>query len=172
MYMRAVHAIAYRLLGDHDDADDVAQETFVRVHRSLERYDDNYSFYTWVRTIATRVALNELQKRKRRRTSGGEAFETAAEVVASPAPDAAEQLAGRELGQALAAALATLPEEYRAVLALRTYEQMSYDEIATTLGIPIGTVMSRLNRARTQLRAAWHGRQGGAVAPREGEKPA
>jgi RNA polymerase sigma-70 factor (ECF subfamily) len=166
-YMRAVHGIAYRMMGNHDDADDVAQETFVRAHRALDRYDETYSFYTWLRTIATRVALNEIEKRKRRHTQGGEAFETAAEVVASPAPDPSEQLALQQLSEALQAALQKLPGEYRSVLALRTYEQMSYEEIATTLEIPIGTVMSRLNRARGLLREAWRGRLGSAIEPKE-----
>lgn len=166
-YMRAVHGIAYRMMGNHDDADDVAQETFVRAHRALDRYDETYSFYTWLRTIATRVALNEIEKRKRRQTQGGEVYETAAEVVASPAPDPSEQLALQQLSEALQAALQKLPGEYRSVLALRTYEQMSYEEIATTLEIPIGTVMSRLNRARGLLREAWRGRLGNPIEPKE-----
>jgi RNA polymerase sigma-70 factor (ECF subfamily) len=166
-YMRAVHGIAYRMMGNHDDADDVAQETFVRAHQALDRYDETYSFYTWLRTIATRVALNEIGKRKRRQTSGGEVFETASQVVATTAPDPAEHLAERQLSEALQAALEKLPEEFRSVLALRTYEQMSYDEIARTLDIPLGTVMSRLNRARRMLRESWRGRLGGAVEPEE-----
>jgi RNA polymerase sigma-70 factor (ECF subfamily) len=152
MYMRAVYSVAYRLMGDHDDADDVAQETFVRAHQSLSRYDESYSFYTWLRTIATRLGLNELEKRRRRKTHSGETFDTAAESVPAAAPDAADVLAGEELREALEQALGTLTEEYRAVLVLRTYEDLSYEEIAHTLGIPIGTVMSRLCRARGLLR--------------------
>ena len=158
MHMHAVHALGHRMLGSHDDADDVAQETFVRAYRALDRYDESYSFYTWLRTIATRVALNEIDKRKRRQTTGGESFETAAEVVAASGPDPCEQVAGEELAEAVQASLRTLPAEFRAVLALRTYEQMSYEEIATTLEIPIGTVMSRLNRARRLMREAWRRR--------------
>ena len=154
MYMRAVYSVAYRLMGDHDDADDVAQETFVRAHQSLARYDESYSFYTWLRTIATRLGLNEIATRRRHKTHGGETFDVAAENVPAAAPDAVDELAGEELHEALGQAIGTLTEEYRAVLVLRTYEDLSYEEIATTLGIPIGTVMSRLCRARGLLRQA------------------
>jgi len=163
MHMRAIYSVGYRLMRNHDDADDVAQETFVRAYHALARYDETYSFYTWLRTIATRVALNEIDKRRRRRTTGGESFDTAAETVPAGAADPADDLAGEELRVALEEALGTLPEEFRAVLVLRTHEELSYDEIARTLDIPVGTVMSRLSRARRQLREALRARRGGAV---------
>ena len=163
MYMRAVYSIAYRLMGDHDDADDVVQETFVRAHRSLARYDESYSFYTWLRTIATRLGLNELEKRRRRKTQGGDSFDAAAEIVPASAPDPVDDLAGEELRQALGQALDTLTEEYRAVLVLRAYEDLSYEEISRTLDIPIGTVMSRLCRARGLLRQALSAAQANIV---------
>jgi RNA polymerase sigma-70 factor (ECF subfamily) len=151
-HMRAIYALGYRILGDADDADDVAQETFVRAYQALDRYDERYSFYTWLRTIATRVALNEVAKRKRRRTDAGAAFENAADLVADPHPDPASELAGDELRTAVARGLAALPAEFRAVLVLRAEQQMSYAEIAAALDLPEGTVMSRLHRARALLR--------------------
>lgn len=154
MHMRAVHALAYRLLGDADDADDVAQETFVRAHAALDRYDERYTFYTWLRTIAVRLALNEIAKRRRRRTEGGEGFETAAQTVESDAPAPDQWAERRELEHDLARALERLPEEFRSVLVLRVYEDLSYEEIAGVLAIPEGTVMSRLSRGRALLRAA------------------
>ena len=159
-FMRSIYAVAYRLMGNHDDADDIAQETFVRAHAALARYDENYSFYTWLRTIATRLGLNEIEKRRRRQTSGGETFESAAETVHAAAPDPAEELAGEELRAALESALRALPAEYRAVLALRTFEDLSYEDIARVLEIPIGTVMSRLSRARTELKSRLRARTG------------
>jgi RNA polymerase sigma-70 factor (ECF subfamily) len=153
-HMRAVYAVAYRMMGDHDAADDVAQETFVRAYRALGRYDPTYSFYTWLRTIATRVALHELAKRRRRRTEGGESFEMAAETLPTTAPDPQSLAEADELGSRVWRALALLPEEYRAVIVLRSQEQLSYAEIARTLDIPVGTVMSRLARGRERLRAA------------------
>ena len=154
-HARAVYAIAYRLMRNHADADDIAQETFVRAYEALDRYDDQYRFYTWLRTIATRLAWNELQKRKRRKTSAGEVFEDASELVGSSAPDAAEDAARRELEARFVAALEAMPLEHRTVLALRVQEDMSYEEIAAALDIPVGTVMSRLSRGRAWLRRAW-----------------
>jgi RNA polymerase sigma-70 factor (ECF subfamily) len=166
-HMRSVYALAHRLMRNHDDADDVAQETFVRAHRALDRYDESFSFYTWLRTIATRVALNELAKRRRRRTEGGETFEAAADGVASEAPGPEALFAERELGSRLEAALASLPDEYRTAIVLRVHEGLSYQEIARELDVPIGTVMSRLSRARTTLRRALQA-QRGAPAEQEG----
>ncbi len=151
-YMRAVYAIGSRLMGNHDDADDIAQETFVRAWQALDRYDARYSPYTWLRTIATRLAVNELEKRRRRQTEGGERFDVVAETRASTRADPAEELDGREAEERVAEALASLPDEYRAALVLRTYEELSYEEIARELEIPVGTVMSRIHRARRMLR--------------------
>src|SRR5262249_31518467 len=153
-HMRAVYALGFRLLGNHDDADDLAQETFVRAHRALDRYDERWAFYTWLRTIATRVALNEIAKRKRRRTEGGEVFDAAAESAAESAPDPIDQLAEAELHAALRLACDELPSEFRAVLVLRSQEGLSYAEIAQDLDLPLGTVMSRLHRARAMIRRA------------------
>jgi len=149
---RSVYALGYRMLGNHDDADDVAQETFVRAWEALQRYDARYSFPGWLRTIATRLALNVLEKRRRRRTEGGETFDAAAgtQAAATPGPDAeVEALETRTL---LARALQALPDEFRVPLLLRTHEELSYVEIATALAIPVGTVMSRLHRARAMVR--------------------
>jgi RNA polymerase sigma-70 factor (ECF subfamily) len=153
-HMRAVYGLAYRILGNPDDADDVAQETFVRAHHALDRYDERYSFYTWLRAIATRIALNEVAKRKRRRTEAGDAFDTASETVADRGADALARLADVELRDAVRRAMDTLPDEFRAVLVLRAEQEMSYAEIAAALDVPLGTVMSRLHRARALLRRA------------------
>lgn len=154
-HARAVYAVAYRLMRNHEDADDVAQETFVRAYEALDRYDEQYRFATWLRTIATRLAWNELQKRRRRKTTAGETFDVAAETIGGTLPDAADQAAHAELEQRFRAALDAMPAEHRAVLALRVQEDMSYEEIAAALDIPVGTVMSRLSRGRAWLRRAW-----------------
>lgn len=151
-YMRPIYALGYRLLGNHDDADDLAQETFVRAWQALGRYDERYTVYTWLRTIVTRLALNEIDKRRRRRTEGGELFDAAAEAHMDCAPGPEAEFEGLETRSRIEAALASLPEEFRVPLVLRTYEELSYDEIAVQLGIPAGTVMSRIHRARGLLR--------------------
>lgn len=166
--MRAVYSLGYRLLRNADDADDVAQETFVRAYQALDRYDERYTFYTWLRAIATRLALNEIAKRRRRRTDGGEAFEAAAETISGAERDPLEGIAGGELQAAIETALDEIPPDYRAVLVLRAYEDLSYAEIASTLEIPVGTVMSRLSRARLHVRQILAAR-GVALPKREGE---
>jgi len=153
-FMQPIYALAHRMMRNHDDADDVAQETFVRAWQALERYDDRYSFHGWLRTIATRLALNVLDKRRRHRTQGGEAFDLASETRADgrPAPDVEAE--ARELQERLESIVENLPDEFRIPLVLRTYEELSYDEIARILDVPPGTVMSRLHRARQQVRHA------------------
>ncbi len=164
--MRAVYGLGYSFFRNADDADDVAQETFVRAYQALDRYDARYTFYTWLRTIATRVALNEIAKRRRHKTEAGEAFETASETIAGENPDPIDALSEAELQTALQAALADVPPEYRAVLMLRTQDGLSYAEIAAILDIPTGTVMSRLHRARALVRRGL-GRRGGFEPDRE-----
>ncbi len=151
-FQRPIYALAYRMLRDHADADDVAQETFVRAWTAIERYDPSYSFLGWLRTIATRLALNRIEKRRRRRTEGGEVFDHASESYASNAPGPDTAVEGSEMQRVLQAGLARLPDEYRVPLLLRATEELSYAEIAKTLEIPVGTVMSRLHRARALLR--------------------
>jgi RNA polymerase sigma-70 factor (ECF subfamily) len=168
-YMRPIYALGRRLLSDHDDADDLAQETFVRAYQALGRYDERYGFHAWLRTIATRLALNEIAKRRRRRTEGGELFEAAAETRAEAAPGPDAELEAGEMRERLQAALASLPEEFRTALVLRTHEGLSYEEIAHTLGVPIGTVMSRIHRARCLLRERLEG-QAFAAKPRKGAR--
>ena len=150
--MRDIHALGYRMLGNHDDADDVAQETFVRAWEALARYDERYSFTGWLRTIATRLALNVADKRRRRRTDGGETFEDVAATRAATAPGPDAEVEARETQALLAHALRALPEEFRLPLVLRTFEELSYADIAAALAIPVGTVMSRLHRARSLIR--------------------
>ena len=166
-FQRPIYALAYRMMRNHADADDVAQETFIRAWSAIERYDPSYSFLGWLRTIATRLALNMIEKRRRRRTEGGEAFDLASEQHATTAPGPDTAVEGSEMQRALQAALGRLPDDYRLPLLLRTNEELSYAEIAKTLEIPVGTVMSRLHRARTLLRGELEAHGLGA-SPRRG----
>jgi RNA polymerase sigma-70 factor (ECF subfamily) len=151
-YERPVYALVARLLvGRRAEAlDDVAQEAFIRVCRGLPRFapEGAARLSTWILTIATRTCLNAL--RDGRRT----------EALSPPhAPDTRnadpEQAAAqRERRARVEAAMAALPEDMRAVLVLRAYHDFDYDEIAAALGLEIGTVKSRLGRARGALREA------------------
>ncbi|MFO7651366.1 MAG: sigma-70 family RNA polymerase sigma factor [bacterium] len=149
-YARSVYKVTYSLMRSHADADDTAQETFIRAFRAIGRYDPTWRFYTWLRRIAVNVCLNELKRRNRFRLVPLPQSDGDAECVdvPDPNPTAVDATLRRDLD----AALGRLPEDQRAVFVLRVNEELSYNEISELLRIPVGTVMSRLNRARTRLR--------------------
>jgi RNA polymerase sigma-70 factor (ECF subfamily) len=155
-YQRRLYWTCLRLVGDPDDAEEVVQEAFVRAYTHLAEYDPAYRFYTWTFRIARNLALNRL---RRRRVWGFVSFSGMREtenLAARENPGAAVE--NRELAEALAACLATLPPDQRECFRLRHEEDFSYAEIAEILGIPIGTVMSRLSRAREKMRSCLQAR--------------
>ncbi len=135
-----VYALCFRLLERTDDAEDAVQATFVRAFRALPRFRGESSTRTWLYRIATNEALSML----RRRRDGAELVEESARTP-DGAPAVLERLAVR-------AALGRLTPEHRAILILRLWEDMSYTDIATVLGISLPAVKMRLNRAREQFR--------------------
>ena len=159
-YRGQITNYVYRVVGDYETAVDLAQETFLRVFRAADRYQSSYAFSTYIYRIATNLAISELRKRKRQRLvsltgffqpreHGGEDCEL---DPADLRPLADTTLVDDERRRAVARAIATLPEKYRAPLVLRDVEERSYEEIACILGMNEGTVKSRINRARTFLR--------------------
>ena len=151
-YQRAVYRVAYALTRNAGDADDVAQETFLRAWQAIGRFRVGEPLYPWLARIAMNASFSLLRRRKRRPEVALEPLvETGAQWAGGDDP--AEEAAASERGERLARAFATLSEEHRAVLALRVVEDLSYDEIARALRIPVGTVMSRLSRARAELRS-------------------
>jgi len=155
-YREAIHAIAWRLCGDHEEALDIVQEAFIRAYRHAGAFRAESGFYSWVRRIATNIAID---RRRARREGEGSALEEETLAEQALAPDAARlaeedplaRAAGHELAQALAAALAELGPEHRTTLVLHANEGLSYKEIAESMACPIGTVMSRLFYARRIL---------------------
>ena len=148
-HQHAVHAVLAQMLfrGSLADVDDLAQETFMRVHRGLPRFEDRGPgrLEKWIVTIAARVAIDHL----RRRRAGHESFD---ETVHRLPTSGADELARfRRLGQRVEEALRELGPEQRAVLVLRQLHGLDYQEIADALGIDLGTVKSRLHRARAKL---------------------
>lgn len=159
-YRNQITSYIYRMTNDYDGAVDMAQETFVRVYQAAERYQTSYAFSTYIYRIATNLAISELRKRKRRRlvsltgffqptAEGAEAREFNPPDM-GPLQDAV--LVDAERRTAVARAIATLPEKYRAPLVLRDVEGKSYDEIARILETSEGTIKSRISRARSLLR--------------------
>jgi RNA polymerase sigma-70 factor (ECF subfamily) len=149
-YQRRVYGIALRIVRRHEVADDVAQEAFMRAHQALSSFDLTRPFGPWIGRIASNLAINHVRAPEAREEPLPEGH---AEAPA-PGMGALDMVLEREAREVLARAVAGLPAEQRAVFALRTFEELSYREIAESLDISIGTVMSRLSRARERLRAA------------------
>ncbi len=144
-YREGVINVVYRMCGDANLAEDAAQEAFIRAWQHLPRYQSRSPFRNWLYRIATNVAVDGL--RRERDTVD---IEDAPLAASSPGPEAAVE--HNERAEQVRQAVLALTPASRLVLVLREYENLSYKEIAETLDIPVGTVMSRLNYARTQLR--------------------
>jgi len=153
---RPVYGLCARLLQDGEDARDAAQESLVRAWSALATFDAAQPFVPWVLRIARNHCIDLLRRRlpasrkvelDRERDGGG-----AVELPDPAAPQADEAIARAQLSASLDRAVSALPERYREVIHLFHVEQLSYKEIASTLEVPIGTVMTWLHRARAQLR--------------------
>lgn len=156
-YERKVYSLAYRLMGNHEDANDAAQEAFIRVFRMLPDFRGDSSFATWLFRIVSNACLDELRRRKRQPvTSIDSRIEVSDGEVEREIPDAAdtpEQALERvEVQKLVQYGIQSLDEDYRSVLVLRDIQGLSYNEVADVLGLTMGTVKSRLNRARAALK--------------------
>jgi RNA polymerase sigma-70 factor (ECF subfamily) len=144
-----VYGLALRMLGDAAEAQDVAQEAFLRAHRGLAEFRGDARLSTWLYAIVSRLCLNRLAGSERRLARHGE--EALSRLTDDqPGPDQA--LERGELEEALHRAIGELPEERRVVVVLRDVEGLAYEEIAEILEVPVGTVRSRLHRARLDLK--------------------
>jgi len=146
-----VYRLAYRLTGDRHDAEDLTQEVFVRVFRSLSSYTPG-TFEGWLHRITTNLFLDSVRRKAKIRFEG--LAEDAADRLAGKEPTPAQAYFDTHLDADIEAALASLAPEFRAAVVLCDIEGLSYEEIAATLGVKLGTVRSRIHRGRTQLRAA------------------
>ena len=146
-----------RVLNDRECADDLTQEVFVRVYVHRRNYRHGSKFSTWLFTIAANLAKNEIRRRVRKRNwfsldALQEVLKDGAIQLADPAEGRENTLEREQLQAAVGRAIATVPEKYRLSLVLRDIEGLPYEEIAQVLGIPGGTVRSRINRARGMLK--------------------
>jgi len=150
-HQRNVYRWAYNIVRSHDAADDVAQEVFVRTFIALERIDPERPLGSWLCKTAVNIALNVLRKQRfRAQWAENQATGPAEAVAAGDEPDAL--MRRHRVIRRLEEAINELPPIYRTALLLRTRDHMSYDQIAEVLGVSMGTVMSRLARARKRLR--------------------
>lgn len=159
-----IHAVCRRIAGGSRDADDAAQEAMIRIVRSIDRFDGRAAFGTWAYRIATNAALDELRKRKRRPRlhAVGDDEARPAEPVDPLAERTVEAVSDR---LAIEAALADLPDEFRAPVVMRDVADLDYAEIAEALGVPVGTVKSRIARGRRQLVERLGNREGPSERP-------
>ena len=158
-YQRAVYRVAYGLVRNASDADDLAQETFVRAWQAIGRFRVGEPLYPWLARIAMNQGLSLFRRRKRRPETALEPLLDAGQQWGG-GEDPAHEAAERDHRSHLEAALAEMSHEHQSVLVLRAVEGLSYEEIAGVLGVPAGTVMSRLSRARAELRARLKTRTG------------
>jgi RNA polymerase sigma-70 factor (ECF subfamily) len=149
-------ALCRRLTGNHADAEDALQDALIAIARGIRRYDGRAAFTTWSYRVATNACLDELRRRRRRPLAGvpetvgvGASPEGAEGAVAGPSSATAVDAVAARLD--IDAALALVPQEFRAAVVLRDLCDLDYAEIGRVLGIPPGTVRSRIARGRSQL---------------------
>jgi RNA polymerase sigma-70 factor (ECF subfamily) len=162
-YHRRAFAVAMGVVKNEDDALDAVQEAFVKVHKNIHKFEGSSSFYTWLYRIVMNVSIDHVRRTSRRKNLDFDerALHEESQVAGDGAlvPSVTNANPGkaalrRELGIAIQAALQELPEHHRAVIVLREIEGMSYEEMAKTLDVPKGTVMSRLFHARKKMQAS------------------
>lgn len=146
----------FRLLRDLAEAHDLAQDVFLKVYQALDRYDPRYKFSTWLFRVAQNAAIDQIRRRRLRFTSldrpGPEGEEDRAWEFAGSEPSPYGDLRNRERGEAIQRAIDALPWEYRELIVLRHYGELSYEEIAGLKKMPLGTVKNKLFRGRQMLK--------------------
>ncbi len=152
-YQKSIYFLCHRMTGAHQSADDLSQETFIKAFFALAKFKEELSFFAWIRRIAVNSTLNYLKIRNREKPL----MEDNPGPAENPRLHTArpeKRLEHKRMEETFHEALHTLPSDQRAIFILRVYEDQSYQEIAETLDIPSGTVMSRLSRARRKLKHA------------------
>ncbi len=166
-YQRQVFAIALRMLGNADEAQDIAQETFVHAYRAIKGFRGDAKVSTWLVSITMNLCRNRRRwwARRHRFIAGSldsprqmEEGESLGQETEDPGLSPAQELGRREQQQQIAQALQQLDEAYRSVIVLRDIEGLPYEEIARMLGCRVGTIKSRISRARLQLQALLRGK--------------
>ncbi|WP_027081347.1 RNA polymerase sigma factor RpoE [Luteimonas mephitis] len=156
-YQHRIAALIGRYIADWSECQDVAQDTFIRAYRAIGNFRGDAQFYTWLHRIAVNTAKNHLVAHKRRPptedidVSDAEQFDSGIRLRDTDTPD--RELARQQMEQVVMRAVDALPEELRTAITLREVEGMSYDEIAQRMDCPIGTVRSRIFRAREAIDA-------------------
>jgi RNA polymerase sigma-70 factor (ECF subfamily) len=156
-YQKHVFNLAFRLSGNYDDAQDIAQEAFIRVFNSINSFRGEANFSTWIYRIVTNVFLDERKKQRVRDHGSLDEYleledSSVARQIEDPSPGPEASVEQRERNEVVGQAVLALPENQRVMIALYHFQGRSYEEIADIMQLPIGTVKSRLNRARLALK--------------------
>ena len=161
-YERPVYSLIFRMVRDATAAEDLAQDAFIKVLNHIDKYRPEFKFSSWLFKIANNIAIDHLRRRhldtismdgSPNATSASDVEATSVEL-ADQGENALDELTAKELGSAIERAIASLRPEYRNCIMLRHVEGRSYEEIAATLDLPLGTVKTYIHRARHQLRDA------------------
>ncbi|WP_078543106.1 RNA polymerase sigma factor SigW [Litchfieldia alkalitelluris] len=156
LYKDKVYQISYRMVGNSHEAEDISQEAFLRAYINIHSYDINKKFSTWLFRIATNLSIDRLRKKKPdyyldAEVAGAEGLTLYSQVAADVIqPD--EKLESLELQETIQHAILQLPAKYRSVIVLKYIEELSLKEIGDILDLPVGTVKTRIHRAREALR--------------------
>jgi RNA polymerase sigma-70 factor (ECF subfamily) len=154
-YRAAIYNLCWRMTRDDEDARDLAQEVFIKVFTLLDRYDEQYAFSSWLFRIATNHCIDHLRRQRLRFLSverdGGTDDDEAEMQIPSDGPQPDVVMQRREALEKLEEVIADLPPHYRVITLLRHDQQLSYEEIAESLQLPLGTVKARIHRARNMI---------------------
>lgn len=159
-YQRPIFSLIYRMVRDRERAEDLAQETFVKVLNALESYRPEYKFSSWIFKIANNAAIDHLRRKELDTLSldgapdavTSERREGTSLQIAAQSESPLQELEARELGEVIERAIAQLRPEYRSCILLRHVQGYAYEEIANMLDLPLGTVKTYIHRARSELR--------------------
>jgi len=161
-YERPVFSLIFRMVRDREMAEDLSQETFIKVLNNIDRYSPDFKFSSWLFKIANNLTIDHLRRRRLNTISiegapdavTAESARATSIVIASGDESPLAELESKELGLSIERAIAQLRPEYRACIMLRHVEDRSYEEIAEIVKLPLGTVKTYIHRARHELRAA------------------
>ena len=143
----------YRFVNDLDLAEDLVQDTLLKLYTHKDSYQEIAKFSTWLYTIAANLARTELRKKKRRKTFSVTELsrEDREFIIVSSDVDPSEDLSSQDFERNIQLALAELPDDFKTIIILRDIQELSYDEISKIVNVPLGTVKSRINRGRVKL---------------------
>ena len=156
LYKDKVYKVSYRMLGNRQEAEDVAQETFLRVYANIDSYDPSYKFSTWIYRIASNLSIDQLRKRKQiysldKQVEGTEGLEWH-DRLSDPGQGPEDQLLTGEIQGQVQEAINSLTPKYRSIMILRYLEDLSLNEISEVLKLPVSTIKTRIHRGRETLR--------------------